>query len=502
MPTFATIHPHEAIITTPIDTGHAMQHGCDHSGACNMRVVLPFTDVIHTNARCVHNEVYSLVNRHLMTNEHRLYIADGSEIRVNHGEIDMVEAAYALLRADYPPRADLVPFTDLQVVASKPPSKRKLYHSAALSLRSDPQISPRDLRVKSFVKNERVANLDKPPRMIQAYNPRYTLELQKRLIPIDKWFKSMGYSRQMTTKAMDLAKQAQFLHNIWTSFDQPVALLMDHSRFDSRQHTAWLQAEIDYYCEFYPGDHHFRDLLTAQLTIQATTPHGLNYRCDGTRASGVPNTSLGNGLTNYAILSHFLRACHVERYRIVVNGDDSVVVIEQADEHRINHSMLDDYGFATTISHVYEFTDIDYCQTKPVCTIDGWVMIRDPLRVISRATVCIDPSVDTVEHFRTWLASVGDCESSLNAGVPVLQSFAHWLRSLSHKRVVIDGYDYKTRVGGHAEITPIARHTFWLAFGITPTRQVELERYFSSMPALSATCDHTQVPRTATSGIN
>lgn len=369
------------------------------------------------------------------------------------------------------------------IVKEKPPSKRKLYAQAAQSLQTRP-LRHKDFQISMFIKNERMSDPNKAPRCIQSYSPRYNLVFQQYLRPIEKWFKSMGFDTVMTTKGMNQQEQARLLTSQSQRFNDPVYLLADHSRFDSRQHTLWLEEEKKYNIAFHDNDPKFAELYDVQINRKiGTSRNGTKYTVVGTRMSGAPNTSHGNCTTNYAILAYWLNKSLINKYRIIVNGDDSVIIIEREDKHLLNNKLLDELGFATKVEIVEELAQVSFCQTNPIRTINGPLMVRDPLRVLSRDTVCIDRGIKD-HDFGHWLHTVGECELSLNPGVPILQSFARFLLRCGSKRVAVSHeltYKASGIKSGRSEITPLARQDFHVAFGITPAQQVFYEQMFDKL---------------------
>lgn len=434
---------------------------------------------VSAKKNCACNELNALVLRHLETNEDRRYV-DSKQLSAE--EKHLVRYAYSALISEYPPEP-LIKMTRQQVVDAKPPSKKRMYANAAESLIHKP-LNSKDMAVKMFVKNERYDKEVKPPRAIQSKSPRYNIELQRYLMPIEKWFKACGYDKQMTTKGMDAYKQGKFLRGCWDQFDDPVAILHDHNRYDSRLHTGWLEEEFDYYQRFFPGDELLESLLRNQLTTCGFTKHGTQYTVKGTRLSGMPNTSLGNCCSNYGKLSSVMRKSNISKYRIVVNGDDSIVMIERKDLSKYDVDFLQSYGFKTSTNIVDEFESIDYCQCNPVITSNGWMMVRNPTRVITRTSACIDNSINTINKLTTWLASVGDCEKNVNCGVPVLQAWGQKLSGLTNKRIKLDHRDLFGKLSNATTsnvITNQARDSFFRSFGIGQQQQIYLENMINTI---------------------
>jgi hypothetical protein len=448
---------------------------CSTHPAKIVRLVLPGAMCIQTCRQCDCNELRSLVDRHGNTNEARLD---------DPNELGMVASCFNNFIKFKPPHM-LIPDSISKVISSKPIRKRKTYLNAAKSLAISP-LSDRDSVVKMFIKNERMDNSKaiKPPRAIQARSPRFNLLLQTYLAPIERHLFHQPFRKLLTTKCLNLYQKAEYLKFGWDQFKDPVAVLMDHNRFDSRIHSGWLKAEHAYYKSFYPNDAFLAELLNKQITNHGLTRHGGSYTVKGTRCSGDVNTSLGNSIVNLSIIFDWLQL--VENKFVTVDGDDSVIILERVDLHLLDFVKLSNYGFATKHEIVHNFNDIEYCQCKPVRTINGWLMVRTPHRVISRSTTCIDRNYNSTPLFRRWCNAVGQCEAAVNKAVPVLQSFARFLIRFSDKSLKLSSVDnhYLNRsvsVDNLSEIiTEESRHSFYLSFGISVPRQLELENQFDS----------------------
>lgn len=463
-----------------------------------MRFKCRYTRPIYTCERCGCNEIISLYNRHLNTTEHLIYEDVTDPDGYKHTEelpmCDVIRSAFLtgisnferLFEESIP---ELNKITAAQVVSNKVQSKRKLYASAARTLQHKP-ISHKDAINKSFIKNERfVYSRDdnmKAPRMIQAASPRFNIELQRYITPIENYFFHRPMHKKFSTKGLNQYQCARLLRNRWDNYNDPVAILLDHTEFDSRQNTIYRKLECELYQQFYPNDDYLAQLLSyCDEFNYGTTSHGIQYEVKGSRPSGTVITSIGNSIINYCVITHWLQnICHIANSDIIVNGDDSVVIMERKFIDLLDYNALGLYGFDTKYSIAYDFEKIDYCQCRPVKTINGWLMVRSPQRVIERSTVCINKDYcSDIDKFRRWLHTVGYCEGTLNAGVPILQSFCQMLqRQHTHKIHIDSDITYRQiKTSLNYVITDEARLSFYSAYDITISRQLEIEHYFDCL---------------------
>jgi len=442
--------------------------GCNNNKIkFNTRILIPFTIPIHTNHSCVANEMIALMNRHLISQQ-----ANRSVERIL-----TIRRAFELLARKYPPRL-LQPITQLEVIRAKKPDKRKQYIQAYESLQTTP-LTERDSTIKMFIKYERMNYKEqlKAPRAIQSRGVRFNLVLQQWIIPYAKYLtRTIDIDRRFSTKGLDQYQLAALLFDMYTSFRNTVVDLFDHRYYDSSTDDLWLNGMHEYIGAHFAFDPELMRLLEKLKSGKCQSANGLKYNVDGCVFSGDVTTGDGNSTANQAFLcdvTRNLQLCYTPDC-----GDDSCV-FHDADDDDMDLENLSIYGYSTKHSRVYSFPEVEYCQCHPINTINGWLMVREPMRLISRATVCIENY--TGDQLRDWYAGVGLCELSCNAGVPVLQSFARFLMRCSSKPMYNIGRDFEYhRIKGNFSdvITDEARVTFYQAFKMDVSTQLELERYF------------------------
>jgi hypothetical protein len=433
----------------------------------NMRLKLPFTIPIITYDSCSANELVSLINRHLVTNE--AMVAEPKQQLLWY----LTYMHYLRIR----PPTKIKTYTPQQVVLSKKPAKRKQYRQALISLSKYP-LNNKDYIIKMFIKNERMDLKDppKPPRAIQSRTPRYNICYQQYTLAYSNLWCTPLYQR-VCTKGLNQYEIADWIQYHWSQYDNPVADLLDHRFYDAKEHTLSLIYQ-NMYMFLHFDDIDYLTLMQQRLSNHCVTRNGIKYRVKGTRMSGEADTSDGNSTINDMMLAYVYRKVNHSRCLL---GDDSVVIHSCYDN--VDLTLIQSYGFQTKLSQVSQIESIEYCQCHPVKTINGWLMVRDPLRVISRGTVCINHSIKTVEMFKRWCRGVGECEYSCNAGVPVLQSFAKFmLRATNDQPIYDEAIEYHKISGKYNhQISDESRISFNNAFSITPQQQRGLEDYFDHL---------------------
>lgn len=443
--------------------------GCDRSKTQYVyRLRLPFTEPIIAYHNCIVNEAVSLFNRHLV-------LTPKTDVLKA-----LVSRCYERLRRRFPPK-QLTPINIHQVIMSKPPSKRRTYRNAHMKY-IQRGVVRRDKKITMFVKYERMNIRDplKPPRAIQARGQVFNLVLQRYIIPYSKHItRSFDPTRRFATKGMNNYVLGRFLRTCWDDFSSPRARMFDHDRFDSRTNTPWLDGMHSYMADHYSNDTELPSLLETLNSASCRSQHGLVYSASDCVFSGDVTTSDGNSTVNCALLTDYTWGV---RSHTPLNGDDSVVFHDTIDDAVLDSRNIGEYGYKTKGSSTLVFEEIEYCQCHPVHTINGWLMVRDPHRVLSRTTTCLQSFASSHEYLMSWFASVGECEYSCNHGVPILQSFAKFLMRASPKRVKVYHEDFRRIRGSYSdEITEDCRLSFTQAFGITSIDQRWLEEYFDKL---------------------
>lgn len=355
--------------------------------------------------------------------------------------------------------------------------------------------------MSSFIKAEKVKVTDsKPdpaPRLIQPRHPMYNVEVGRRISHMEKpLYRAIAdlYGGPTVMKGYNAHATAAHLRDMWCEFKDPVAVGLDASRFDQHVSVDALRWEHSVYCSLTPSSERpsLSKLLSWQLENHGflrTPDQLLKYRVNGCRMSGDMNTAMGNCLIMCALVWQWGRE-HNVKLRLANNGDDCVVIFERRELAHIPgmSSWFLEYGFNMKIEEPVDvFERIEFCQTQPINVGGTWLMCRNPRVCIDKDSCStLDLSNETARF--GWATAVGDCGMSIAGGVPVLQSFykamqkfgggiriGHTLQHDSGFFRLASGMDRE-----ESEISDDTRFSFFLAFGVTPSAQLELERYYDN----------------------
>jgi hypothetical protein len=206
--------------------------------------------------------------------------------------------------------------------------------------------------------------------------------------------------------------------------------------------------------------------------------------------SGDMNTSMGNKLLMCLMAKAYIDT-KAFRVDFVNNGDDCLLIFDASKLAAMSdlETYFSGFGFKMVREDpVYEFEQIEFCQTKPIQTVNGWLMVRNTRTCLVKDVTAVNMGHD-VKQYRVWLGKIADCGVHLNKGVPVLQSFYRMCKRFgvdgklsfysrfdcehSWHNKLLKGMDLRDDV-----VTESARYSYWLQTDICPDQQVEIEGYF------------------------
>lgn len=370
-------------------------------------------------------------------------------------------------------------------------SKKKLLLQAKETLEHTP-LSTRDGDIKMFLKDDKYHDTEKAanflgyeveckpsaPRCIQYRNKRYCLRLATYLHPIEEHcYKFTDWTdTPVFSKGRNMLQRGQDLHKKWSQFAFPKAILLDHSKFDAHIGSELLNLERQYY-QACNDSSELAFLLNCQQVNVGRTKNNTRYVTKATRMSGDQNTGLGNSLINYAILKSFVNHYKLKA-SIYVDGDDSVIVIED-EGIKYDLDYFTQFGMVTKGDETVDFSQVEFCQTRPVELEQGWTMVRNPYRLLTRMPWTVKDL--SPRQLKPYLASIGRCELALGMGAPIGQYIGQKLAALSDKHILTDlewvakQQNYKPRRAHLVPPTAKVRDSYAAAWGISPDQQRVLE---------------------------
>lgn len=401
----------------------------------------------------------------------------------------------------------LPPLTPEQFLDRYSGGKRKVYERAMESLQAL-AVWAGDAWMKSFTKFEKDLK-DACARLINPRSPRYNCELGMLIAHCEKpLFKAIArvFGGPTVLKGMDAMEMASALVDMTEvagngePFEEWVALPSDFSRFDQHVSQGMLKFEHSVWMRMVPR--HKRKFLAWLLKLQLVNKgrtrvdgYVVDFTIDGCRMSGDMNTSSGNCLIVCAMYFTLMEHLGIKKFRLANNGDDCILFLERRDvqSYLSNvHEWFAQMGFTLKVEdEVTTIEHLEFCQTRPVKSSRGWVMVRDPRSAMAKdLTSTCDIRNPTVGN--RWLHAVRSGGLALTAGCPVLPQFYQMYQSTGVDKGRGATQELKAltesglwRLRGKMqfedlEVGPEQRFSFWLAFGITPDEQECLEEFYRS----------------------
>lgn len=353
-----------------------------------------------------------------------------------------------------------------------------------------------DSYLSSFLKCEKInftLKRDPDPRLIQPRGPVYNLAVGRYLKPLEHaLYKAVAkvFEEVTITKGLNAEELGALCYEKWSKYRRPVAVGLDASRFDQHVSLAALMFEHSFYMRAY-RDREFWEWLRWQRHNKGfinCADGSIKYNTVGTRCSGDMNTGMGACLLMCAMVWSYMRSIGVRKFSLLNNGDDCVLIFETRFLPRLNRldRYFRDFGFNMKIeAPVYELEHIEFCQTHPVFDGTKYVMMRNFPVSIAKDLVSYK-SVVSEAAWNGLRGSISDCGLALTGGLPVLPNFYTMLgRETGGKRirdVERTGMSYMAeRMARQGlSVTPDARASFFIAFGITPDEQLAMEEWFDN----------------------
>lgn len=375
-----------------------------------------------------------------------------------------------------------LPVTTGQFLSHYRGQKRRQYERAVTSLESKP-LQRADSYPSIFLKAEKWHE-HKPCRVISARGPRYGTELGRYLQPLEpRVYQAIDgvWGSATIMKGYTPERRAAVVHGHWNSFEDPVAVGLDFSKFDQHISQEALRYEHGMYLHAYGGDSKLQQLLSWQLTnvCYANLRDGrVKYKVKGGRMSGDMNTAMGNCIISAGLLWAYAAesGCVI---RAVVDGDDSVAFMERRTLTRFLSGIegwMAKRGFKLVMEEpVFCINQVEFCQCRYMGTVPP-TMVRNPMKAITQDHAWIE---DRSIRYCEVLAATGLGGLSLYGNIPVLGAYYDMLaRTTRPSSSTLKRLDFRsswlrdaTDDGVFAAPSEEARYQFWLTWGMSPGEQ-------------------------------
>nr|WRQ65481.1 RNA-dependent RNA polymerase [Tolivirales sp.] len=439
----------------------------------------PGSNCVWTHNGCQCNQVLALTHRHQVATPPMIETIDFADIK-------------AMI-----PKETLQPYSRAEVIACYSGLWRTKYQRAYNDYK-DYGLQNKHSYLSLFCKDDlEMGSPSKAPRAIQFRHPIFMLEQARFTKPVEKWFYNQRdeWNTRIVGKS-DPFTIAREIKNKAQCFQDPVFLLLDASKFDSCVDVKWLKYCTEIYrCLF--GKRWSRKinyLWSKTYVNRGFTRKGVQFKTWGTRMSGDMDTGLGNSIIMWTMLKGFLRHAGVKG-SILVNGDDSVVVIERRNLNKCKDmSYFTRNGFNMKFEIAMDESEVEFCQARILDTDYGPTMARRPDRVMGRTSY----RTKRVKASDTWafINTLGKCERAASWGVPIASALAtKMIQAANTTRVValspwlMEHYVNMQRwwKNGEPTISLQVRNDFESIWGISVAEQLKIEQSIKVQPLVSPT---------------
>lgn len=391
-----------------------------------------------------------------------------------------------------------------EFVEQCPAQKRALYTRAGEEFKQR-GCGKRDSLLKAFVKFEKIKfeksgrKADPCPRLIQPRSPVFNVALGRYTRRIeDELYKALSVvwdaeeGEIVVMKGITGEEMAAQLRRKWDSFDCPVALLLDATRFDQHVGVDALKFEHGVYNGIFRGTlgaDELKGLLKEQVDNRGVAyldGYKIEYKIKGTRSSGDMNTGCGNCTIMSSLGKLFCDELGV-KCKFANNGDDCVLFCEKRDYKRIQSKIADwflDFGFNIKVEEpAFEFEHVEFCQMRPVWSGHEWVMCRSVRNAMSKDTMCLGAKC---EQYKQWIHAVGTAGRSLYGDMPIFSSLysrmvqcgtpsnVRFSNTARNTGLFVMAYNFRGRKCAPT-VNDECRVSFAKAFGISPEQQLAVE---------------------------
>lgn len=438
----------------------------------------------------VHNN--SVVNLARGINE-RIFYIDAERTEVPKPTVSFHEKLGAFER-------DLKSFhipalNDAEFLATYSGGKLRRYQAAVESLKYEP-LRDKDAYLTTFLKAEKIDFSEKPdpaPRVIQPRNPRFGVEFGKYIKAMEHpIYKALARLNKYpcVAKGFNAVQLGDIIAKKWKLFKQPAFVSLDMKRFDQHVSVEALKWTHAVYRRFNSDDSFLKilSMMYDNAGVGVAKDGIVRYKKKGGRCSGDMDTALGNCVLMVGMTYALLKSLGITG-EIIDNGDDCTVIMESRDVTRFEEACKRFYkqlGFQAKIEACgTRLEKLEFCQMQPVYDGCRWVMCRQ-IKALSKDLT----TVFNKDNVRAWMRAIGDCGLALTDGIPVFSAFYRRLQGMGARSKVTDHPMYSSGMSFLARglnyhckpITPLARVSFYAAFGIAPDMQIALEEGFLTGP--------------------
>lgn len=259
-------------------------------------------------------------------------------------------------------------------------------------------VQPRNFVNKAFIKDDKYhINYEKGefvdpsmPRAIQYQSPEATLFKAQYVVPIEEYFYKMVdvHGLRIFTKGLNPHDVGKLFFDSDEVFASAVYVENDFSSFDATVCADLLKIFHKFVLKYVPKE--YRRIMAwafrFDLKPRGYTTSGRPFQTIGTITSGSIDTSFKGNFINYLATVSILRHLGLKDYdfKFICNGDDSVLLVDSAVWNKVDFTLFSKFGLNAKTIIKDSINQVEFCRSKPLKFGDLSVMVRDPVRSITR----------------------------------------------------------------------------------------------------------------------
>lgn len=346
---------------------------------------------------------------------------------------------------------------------------------AADTLR-DSLIVEHDARIEVFIKKELLL---KPgiPRIIMPTSDRYLIELARFIGPIEKRLCESKWFTKRTSKGMTYLELGYAFNSLVTKFVDPVCYCVDFSKYDAHVGAELLQLEHYIYNRILPSTY-MAYLLSFQTVMKGRVKFG-NFKRTAGRASGCPNTTLGNTLLSILVHESLKRRYNAHSAMFLCIGDDSLIIAERMGQFWPD-SAYEEYGLKAKIIPT-EIAGAQYCSGLFMPTDDGFCFVREANRMLRKLPRTVDHKSE--EQFKKLMHDKLHADLILMPKYPIISVLLfYWHSKYECGSIDLSNLSWTRRnlqygsVPEQVKIDHTSRLWFEKVYDISPVEQQVIEK--------------------------
>jgi len=235
----------------------------------------------------------------------------------------------------------------------------------------------------------------KAPRLIQGATPEFICLVGPWIMALQDMMKRRWSTKNFVcfTSGVTAKKAAEFI-----TMASGQWLEDDLAKFDATIRRAWCEYEV-WLCRQFGAPRAVVELMEANIKTHGVTHHGWKYKCEGTRKSGDPYTSVMNSVING--ISHVYLYClwtgktveylrNSKEFRMLVQGDDNLMRHPGLKHFNWEKGMAS-LGFESEAIYRARAEDAEFCSSRIYETTGGVTFGPKPGRVLAKLGYIINP---------------------------------------------------------------------------------------------------------------